>query len=158
MNIAVLGLGNMGLAISERLLQGEHLLTVRNRSKGRADPLLEIGATEVDAPHAAVTPAEVVITSLADDDAVQEVALGEGGILSAIGDRTDVDCSTISPGLSAELCAALARFVALPILGAPQTVRSGDAMYPAGDDSETNRRHPAGGLRPPLAVRHRHLG
>ena len=88
MNIAVLGLGNMGLGISERLLQGEHILTVWNRSKGRADPLLEIGATEVDTPHAAVTPAEVVITSLADDDAVQEVALGEGGILSAIGDRT----------------------------------------------------------------------
>jgi len=94
-----------------------------------------------------VTPADVVITSLADDDAVQEVALGEGGTLSAIGDRTDVDCSTISPGLSAELCAALARFVALPILGAPQAARSGDAMYPAGGDSET-----IDGIRPVLAT------
>ena len=50
MKIAVLGLGNMGLALSERLLQGGHHLTVWNRSKGRADPLLQIGATEADTP------------------------------------------------------------------------------------------------------------
>ena len=98
MKIAVLGLGKMGPAISERLLQGGHHLTVWNRSKGRADQLLEIGATEADTPDAAVTSAEVVITSLANNDAVREIALREGGIRSAVGDRTYVDCSTISPG------------------------------------------------------------
>ncbi len=147
MKIAVLGLGNMGLALSERLLQGGHDLTVWNRSKGRADPLLQIGATEADTPAAAVASAEVVITSLANDDAVRGVALGEGGILSAIGDRIYVDCSTISPGLSAELSEALARFVALPVLGAPQAVRSGDAMYLAGGAAET-----VDGIRPLLAT------
>jgi len=147
MKIAVLGLGNMGLALSERLLHGGHHLTVWNRSKGRTDQLLQSGATEADTPAAAVTSAEVVITSLANDDAVREVALGEGGILSAIGDRTYVDCSTISPGLSAELSEALARFVALPILGAPQAVRSGDATYLAGGDPET-----VDGIRPVLAT------
>ena len=147
MKIAVLGLGNMGLALSERLLQGGHHLTVWNRSKGRADPLLEIGATETDTPAGAVTSAEVVITSLANNDAVREVALGERGLLSAIGDRTYVDCSTISPGLSAELGADLARFVALPVLGAPQAVRSGDAAYLAGGGAET-----VAGLGPVLAT------
>ena len=78
MKIAVLGLGNMGLALSERLLQGGHHLTVWNRSKGRADPLLEIGATEADTPAAAVTSAEVVITSLANDDAVRGGRTGGG--------------------------------------------------------------------------------
>jgi len=147
MKIAVLGLGNMGLALSERLLQGGHHLTVWNRSKGRADRLLETGATEVNTPAAAVTSAEVVVTSLANDEAVREVALGQGGILSAIADRTYLDCSTISPGLSAELGAALDRFVALPILGAPQAVRSGEAMYLAGGDSRT-----VDGIRPVLAT------
>lgn len=147
MKIAVLGLGNMGQALTERLLQGGHHLTVWNRSKGRADPVLELGATEADTPDVAVTAAEVIITSLANDDAVRAVALGEGGIISAIGDRTYADCSTISPGLSAELGLAFSSFVALPILGAPQVVRSGHATYLAGGDSET-----VDGIRPVLAT------
>ncbi len=137
MKIAVLGLGNMGRALSERLLQGGQHVTVWNRSEGRAGPLLEIGATQAGTPAAAVTSAEVVITSLANDDAVREVALGDGGILSAVGDRIYLDCSTISPGLSAQLGVTFARFAALPILGAPQAVRSGDAVYLAGGAAET---------------------
>ena len=147
MKIAVLGLGNMGQALSERLLQGGHHLTVWNRSKGRADPVLKLGATLADSPDEAVTAAEVVLTSLANDDAVREVALGEGGILSALGDRTYADCSTISPGLSAELGDAFVSFVALPILGAPQAVRSGAATYLAGGATET-----VDGMRPVLAT------
>jgi len=87
----------------------------------------QIGATEADTPDAAVTAAEVVITSLANDDAVREVALEEGAIPSAIGDRVYFDRSTISPGLSAELGVAFARFLALPILGAPPALPSDDA-------------------------------
>ena len=147
MKIAVLGLGNMGRALSERLLEGGHHVTVWNRSERRADALVEAGATGADTPAAAVTSAEVVITSLANDDAVREVAQGEGGILSALGDRTYVDCSTISPGLSAELAAAVPRFVALPILGAPQAVRSGAAVYLAGGAAES-----VDGIRPVLAT------
>ena len=79
MKIAVLGLGKMGQALSERLLQGGHHVTLWNRSKGKADQLLEKGATEADTPEAAVTSAEVVITSFASDDAVRQVALGERG-------------------------------------------------------------------------------
>ncbi len=147
MKIAVLGLGNMGQALSERLLQGGHHVTVWNRSQGRAGPVLDLGATQADTPADAVAAAEVVITSLANDDAVREVALGEGGILTAIGDRTYADCSTISPGLSAELGNAFDSFVALPILGAPQAVRSGDAVYLAGGESES-----IDGMRPVLAT------
>ena len=143
MKIAVLGLGKMGQAISERLLQGGHHVTLWNRSKGKADQLLRKGATEADTPHVAATSAEVVITSLANYYAVRQVALGEGGIHSAVGDGTYVDCSTSSPWLSAELGASFARFVALPILGAPPAVRAGEATYLAGGDRETVE-----GLRP----------
>jgi 3-hydroxyisobutyrate dehydrogenase len=145
MKIAVLGHGNMGHALSERLLQGGHHLTLWNRSKGKAGQLLEKGATGADSPEEAVTSAGVVITSLADDEAVREVALGEGGILSAIGERTFVECSTISPLFSAELGEAFARFIALPILGAPPAVRSGEATYLAGGARGTVE-----GIRPML--------
>ncbi|MGA2931379.1 MAG: hypothetical protein ABSE98_04735 [Acidimicrobiales bacterium] len=43
------------------------------------------------------------MTRLANDDALRETALGEGGIHTAVGDRTWVDDSTVSPSLSAEL-------------------------------------------------------
>ena len=152
MKIAVLGLGKMGQAISERLLQGGHHVTLWNRSKGKADPLLEKGATEADTPQVAATSAEVVITSLANDDAVRQVALGESGIHSAVGDRTYVDCSTSSPSLSAELGASFARFVALPILGAPPAVRAGEATYLAGGDPETVE-----GIRPMLDTLSEHV-
>jgi len=136
MKIAVLGHGNMGHALSERLLQGGHHLTLWNRSKGKAGQLLEKGATGADSPEEAVTSAGVVITSLADDEAVREVAIGE---------RTFVECSTISPLFSAELGEAFARFIALPILGAPPAVRSGEATYLAGGARGTVE-----GIRPML--------
>ena len=47
-----------------------------------------------------------------------------------------VDASTISPSMSAEIDDAVPRYVALPILGAPQAVRSGDAIYLAGGSDE----------------------
>jgi len=152
MKIAVLGLGKMGQAISERLLAGGHHLTLWNRSNGKADRLLDMGATEADTPEEAVTTAEVVITSLASDDAVREVALGEGGIHAAIGDRTYLDCSTSSPWLSAELGDAFARFAALPILGAPPAVRAGEATYLAGGPRETVE-----GIRPMLGTLSEHV-
>jgi len=127
MKIAVLGLGRMGHAICERLLEGGHHLTVWTRSNGKADQLLERGALQVETIDDAVASAEVAITSLANDDAVCQTALGEGGIHDAIGDGTYVDCSTISPSLSAQLGERFTRFVALPVLGAPQAVRSGEA-------------------------------
>lgn len=80
----------------------------------------------------AVTPSELVLVSLSDDDAVRELAFGANGLKSVIGERVYAECSTISPALSAELGDAFASFVALPILGAPPAVLSGRATYLAG--------------------------
>ncbi|MHB2023970.1 MAG: NAD(P)-dependent oxidoreductase [Mycobacteriales bacterium] len=132
MKVAVLGLGRMGQAIAHRLLEGGHELTVWNRTKGRADELVAAGATEVDNPRQAVAAVEVAITSLSNDEAVRELALGSDGLLGQIGKRTYADASTISPKLSGELAAASPQFVAVPVLGAPQAVRDGRATYLAG--------------------------
>ena len=59
-----------------------------------------------------------------------------GGSSRSSDDRTYVDCSTISPSLSVELGRHFTRFVALPVLGAPQAVRSGEATYLAGGSPE----------------------
>ena len=133
MDVAVLGMGRMGRAVARRLLDGGHSVVVWNRSKGRADELLSAGAGQAGSIADAVEGAEVVVTSLANDDAVREVALGDGGIRSAIGsDAVYADASTVSPALSEELAAAFPQFVAMPILGAPTAVENGNATYLAG--------------------------
>lgn len=134
MQIAVLGLGRMGQALAQRLIEGGHGLTVWNRSNGRAGDLVAAGASEAENPGEAVTAAEVVIVSLANDDAVRDLALAGSGLRDAIGTRPYLETSTISPSLSTELGRAFDHFVALPVLGAPQAVREGRATYLAGGD------------------------
>ncbi len=136
MRIAVLGMGRMGRAVAGRLLEGGHRVSVWNRTPGRAGDLVGAGATEAGDIDAAVSGAEVVVTSLANDDAVRETALGERGLVASIGEATYLDASTVSPSLVRELDDAFDRFAALPILGAPQAVSGGKATYLAGGRPE----------------------
>lgn len=135
MQIAVLGLGRMGQAVAQRLIEGGHDLTVWNRSPGKASDLVKAGAAEADRPDAAVGAADVVMVSLANDDAVRELILGTSPVREVIGSRPYLETSTISPSLSTELGRSFDRFVALPILGAPQAVQEGRAIYLAGGDA-----------------------
>ena len=134
MNVAVLGMGRMGQALAGRLLGGGHRVTVWNRSKGKAGEVVSAGAREAASVADSVDGAAVVMTSLANDDAVRAVAFG--ALRSAMDETTVyVDASTVSPGLSGELGETFARFVALPIVGSPAAVSSGQAMLLAGGDS-----------------------
>jgi 3-hydroxyisobutyrate dehydrogenase-like beta-hydroxyacid dehydrogenase len=128
-NAAVLGMGRMGQGVALRLLEGGHAVTVWNRSPGKAGDVIAHGATEASAIAGAVAGAQVVITSLSNDDAVREVALGPGGVREQAGGALYADASTISPRLAEELTAAFEAFVAMPILGNPEAVRAGRAVY-----------------------------
>ena len=133
MKIAVLGMGRMGAAMAARLAAGGHDVTVWNRSPGKAGPAVEAGAREAGSIAEAASSAAVVITMLAADRAVREVALGREGLAGNLGDdAVYVDSSTISPETSAELAGRFDRFVAMPVLGSPEAVRSGSAVYLAG--------------------------
>jgi 3-hydroxyisobutyrate dehydrogenase len=135
MDIAVLGMGRMGQAVATRLLGGGHNVVVWNRSPGKAGKVVAAGGWEAHSIAEAVSGREVVVTSLANDDAVREVVLGEGGIRSAIGpEAVYADCSTVSPTLGTELGQSFPLFVALPILGSPAAVEAGQATYLTGGD------------------------
>ena len=143
MDTAVLGMGHMGSALAARLLESGHQVVVWNRSKGRADEIVSAGGREAPTVADAVRGAGVVITMLANDDAVRDVALRE--LRSAIDEVTlYVDCSTVSPSLSGELAAAFpGRFVAMPVLGSPAAVRAGQAvLLPGGDRAVVDRLAP----------------
>ena len=135
MDVAVLGMGRMGRAIAGRLVAGGHNVAVWNRSPGKAGEIVSAGAMEASSVADAATGADVVITMLANDDAVRAVALGP--LRSSIGGRTAyVDCSTVSPELSAELAEAFpGRFVAMPVVGSPAAVEAGKATLLAGGEA-----------------------
>ena len=139
MEVAVLGMGRMGTALAGRLLRGGHEVVVWNRSPGKVTKLVSAGAREADSIARTMRTAEVALTSLSDDAAVREVALGEAGVRASIGDRTYVECSTVSPKLTGELAEVFARFVAMPVLGGPASVESGEATYLVGTSDATRR-------------------
>jgi len=129
--VAVVGLGKMGLAIAERLLDCGFELAVWNRTVERAGPLTARGATVLGEPAAALRHAEVCVTMLADDEALEAVALGRGGILeSARPDTTLVDMSTVSVAASRAVAARAAEadvgYLRAPVSGNPGVVRSGN--------------------------------
>lgn len=131
MKVAVLGMGRMGRAVATRLLESGHRVTVWNRSAGRAGDVVSAGGREAMTIADAVSGADVVISILANDDAVRAVAFEQ--LRPVIGRTTVfVDSSTVSPALSSELAASFPRFVALPIIGNPEAVTAGRAVLLAG--------------------------
>ena len=78
MNVGFIGLGRMGQAMARNLLKAGHRVFVFNRTRSRAEELRDEGAEVADSP-AGVCKGDIVITMLADDDAVEEIVLGSGG-------------------------------------------------------------------------------
>jgi len=138
MKIAVLGTGRMGTALAERLLGAGHEVVVWNRSPERAKQAVAAGARAAGSVEEAVEGAGAVLTSLSDDVAVRQVALGEGGLRATLGDGAPyLESSTVSPKLTAELAGIFAHFAAVPVVGGPAAVSAGEATYLVGTTDAT---------------------
>src|SRR4051794_38066075 len=97
MNIAFIGLGNMGSAMATNLLKAGHKLTVFNRTRVHADALNAWGARAAATPGEAADGAEIAITMLADDHALESVAFEKGSLLDSLSPNAiHVSMSTIS--------------------------------------------------------------
>jgi 3-hydroxyisobutyrate dehydrogenase-like beta-hydroxyacid dehydrogenase len=119
MKIGFIGLGQMGSAMATNLLKANHEVAVWNRSPDKADALVQSGARRATSPRDAAD-AEVVMTMLADDSALEAVVYGEDGILNA--PALHVSHSTISMVLASRLAADQASrggFVSAPVFGRP---------------------------------------
>jgi 3-hydroxyisobutyrate dehydrogenase len=134
MRVAVLGQGRMGAAIAGRLVEDGHTVVVWDRTAERTAPLVARGAEAAASVGEAVARVDVAITSLSNDDAVREVALGPHGVVDSAGagGALYADASTISPDLSRELSLAYPDFVSMPVSGSPEVVASGEAVFLAG--------------------------
>ncbi len=140
MDIAVIGLGQMGSAIARNILKAGHRLTVWNRSPDKADALVADGATLAATPGEATANAEIVVTMLANDAALEAVTFGEDGILAAPGQALHVSLSTIAPALAERLEAAHREagrgFVSAPVFGRPDVAAAGQLNICAAGPAE----------------------
>jgi 3-hydroxyisobutyrate dehydrogenase len=115
--VGFLGLGRMGLPMAGRVLGAGHHVRVWNRTPGPADELALRGATAAPTAADAARDAEVVITMLADPEALDEVVFGHGGVAGSIGpDAVLVDMSTVGP---TAIGSVAERLRAVPVLDAP---------------------------------------
>jgi len=124
MNVGFIGLGKMGRGIAENLLKAGHSLTVYNRTRARAESLAAQGA-RVAATPADASRGDAVFTMLADDSALESVALSDSGIVASLPrGAVHISLATISVALSNRLAEAHARagseFVAAPVFGRPE--------------------------------------
>jgi 3-hydroxyisobutyrate dehydrogenase-like beta-hydroxyacid dehydrogenase len=128
MDIGFVGLGNMGSGMAANLLKAGHRVTAYNRSQDKVDALAERGARRARTV-AEACGGEVVVSMLANDDAVDAVTFGTEGILATLSaGAVHVSCSTISVALAARLSVAHAdagqRFVAAPVFGRPEAAEA----------------------------------
>lgn len=142
--IGFIGLGVMGSGMTRNLLRKGYEVAVYNRTAGKAEELLALGAVELDSPAAVAQAADVVITMISNDAAIHEVYWGDNGIFStARNGLILIDSSTISPALVKELAAASraigASFLDAPVTGSKPAAEDGTLVFMAGGAIETIR-------------------
>lgn len=142
MDLAFVGLGEMGRRIAGRLLDGGHTLHLWNRTAAKADALVARGAMLAESPAAAARAAEVVFTMVADPAALQAVTDGPAGVLAGLGEATLVELSTVGPAAIARL-AAETPLVDSPVLGSLAEAEGGTLkLFVGGNDAAVERVKP----------------
>jgi 3-hydroxyisobutyrate dehydrogenase-like beta-hydroxyacid dehydrogenase len=128
--VGFVGTGRMGSAIAGRVLAGGNELVVYNRTREKTAELAGAGASVAASVAAACAERDVVITMLADDAALEEVALGSGGLRDALAaGAIHIVMGTHGVATVRALAAAHAEagqvLVAAPVLGRPDAAAAG---------------------------------
>jgi 3-hydroxyisobutyrate dehydrogenase len=140
MRVAVLGTGIMGAPMARNLAAAGHDVCAWNRSRERAEPLAEHGIAVCDEAQEAVEGAEVVVTMLADGDAVAEVAER----IEFPADAVWAQMSTVGIEATDRLAAVAERagipFVDAPVLGTKAPAEQGQLTVLASGDPRARER------------------
>jgi 3-hydroxyisobutyrate dehydrogenase-like beta-hydroxyacid dehydrogenase len=137
--IGFVGLGRMGGSMAGRLLAAGYRVHGNDRSDAHAAGLLADGLQWLDTPRAVADAADVIFTSIPDDDALDEVASGRNGIIAGL-DRDSIwlDMSTVSPHASRNVAARVrehgARMLDAPVSGSVPQAQEGTLTIMVGGD------------------------
>ncbi|HCO03503.1 MAG TPA: NAD(P)-dependent oxidoreductase [Actinobacteria bacterium] len=138
--LGFVGLGIMGGRIAKRLLDAGNDVTGYNRTRSKAEWLLEAGMRWADTPRVVAESADVVFTMVTDTAALQAVIDGPDGLLAGLAPgKVFVDMSSISPAASRELATRVAatgaRMLDAPVSGSVSTLEEGKLSIMVGGDA-----------------------
>ena len=148
MNIGFIGMGTMGAPMALRLLRAGYRVTVHNRTRDRELPLEREGAQRAPDPRAAAEDAEIVITMVSDTPDLEEVVLGESGVIHGIAPNALlIDMSTISPAATREIAGRLKEqdvaMIDAPVSGGSEGAQQGTlSIMVGGSESDLERARP----------------
>ncbi len=123
--IGFIGLGNMGAPLASLLVRAGYAVKVYNRTRSKLQPLLTLGAQAAGTPAQAAAGSSILITMLADDQALAAVLEGEEGAYTTLAPGAiHISMSTLSIAYVQDLAARHAEsgcgYVAAPVFGRPQ--------------------------------------
>jgi len=133
------GLGAMGAGIARRIHEAGHEVVCWNRTRARAEPLIQSGMGWADTPRELAASVDVVFTMLTNTAAVEATADGADGVLAGLReDAVWADLSTIAPDASVALAERVretgAYFLDCPVSGSPATLAAGQMSVMAGGE------------------------
>jgi 3-hydroxyisobutyrate dehydrogenase len=144
-NVGFIGLGNMGGHMVSRLLDRKHTVTGYNRTRSKAQWLLDRGMKWGDSPRAVCAAVDVIFVMVTNSHALESLAEGPDGLLTGIGaGKVLIDMSTIAPTASRALAAKVrargADMVDAPVSGSVLTLQQGNLSVMVGGHDETFER------------------
>lgn len=131
----------MGQGMAHNLLKNNVKLTVTNRTKSKAQSLIEGGAQWKETPAEAVAEADVVFTMLTEPRVVEEVAFGKDGFVKAMKTQAIwADCTTVNPSFSKAMAGKAAEagihFLDTPVAGSKVPAENGELVFLVGGDKQ----------------------
>ena len=139
--IGYVGLGDMGSRMVKRLLDADYNVMGWNRTKSKANWLLDAGMQWGDTPRAVAEASDIVFTMVTNTNAVRAVTQGDDGIIAGLSaGKIYVDMSTMSPHYSRELAEQVtqtgAKMLDAPVSGSIVTLESGKLSIMVGGDKD----------------------
>ena len=140
--LGFVGLGVMGSQMVSRLLGKGHVVTGHNRTRSKAQWLIERGMKWADCPRAVAAAADVTFAMVTNSAALEAITDGPDGVLAGLGQgKVFVDMSTVSPAVSRGLAAKVrekkADMVDAPVSGSVVTLQEGRLSVMVGGRPET---------------------
>ena len=140
-NLGFVGLGSMGGEMARLLLEAGHSVTGYNRTKSRAQWLLDLGMLWGNTPRGVAQAADVTLSMVRDTEALLAVTGGPDGLIAGLGPgKYYIDMSTVSPAASKQLAVqaaeAGAKMFDAPVSGSLVTLKAGQLSFMVGGDQE----------------------
>ena len=141
-NLGFIGLGLMGSRITKRLIDAGHQVSGYNRTRSKAESLIQAGMVWKDSPKEVVQAADITFSMVMDTAALSSITDGPDGILAGLSaGKIFVDMSTVSPKsirlLSTRVAATGADMLEAPVSGSIPAAESGNLIVYVGGKAET---------------------